>query len=45
MPDLAADLAYLVAVVAGDMVLTMLGLVVLFTVVLAVRDGLARGST
>lgn len=44
MPALAADLAYLVAALAGDLVLTLLALVVLFVVVLAVRDGLARGA-
>ncbi|WP_220598134.1 hypothetical protein [Oscillochloris sp. ZM17-4] len=45
MPGLAADIAYLVGAVASDMLLTLLGLIVLFVVVLAVRDGLARGST
>lgn len=44
MPGLAADLAYLAAAVAGDLVLTLLGLVLLFVVVLAVRDGLVRGA-
>lgn len=42
MPGVAADLAYLVALVAGDMLLWLVGLVALYTVVLAVRDGLAR---
>lgn len=39
VPD---DLAYLVAALGGDMIQTLLALVVLFVVVLAVRDGLAR---
>ncbi len=42
MPSLAADIAYLVAFLAGDMLIDLLGLFVLFILVLAVRDGLAR---
>lgn len=45
MSVLAGDLTYLVALVAGELVLRLLAFVVLFTVVLAVRDGLARRST
>lgn len=46
MPEgLAADLVYLVAAVADGILPVLLGLIALFVVVLAVRDGLARGST
>lgn len=40
----AADVAYLVAVAVGDMLPSVLALLVLFVVVLAARDGLARSS-
>lgn len=45
MLAIADDLAYLIMVVAGDLIITLLAFVVLFAVVLAVRDGLGRAST
>ena len=42
MYDLVADLAYLTRMLAGDMIMWLLGLVVLYSVALATRDGLAR---
>jgi len=42
MSDIADDLVYLIAALGGEMILTLLALVVLFVVVLAVRDGLAQ---
>lgn len=45
MPALLADLVYLVALVAGDSIVRMVSLVVLFVVILAVRDGLAQRFT
>lgn len=44
MSGLAADLAYLVALIAGDALGYLLGLFVLFTVTLALRDMLAAYS-
>jgi len=46
MPEIADDIAYLVSVIAGDMLSVLLALLILFTLVLAVRDGFtARDQT
>jgi len=42
MYGLVDDLAYLTQILAGDMLIWLIGLVCLYTVALAVRDGLTR---
>lgn len=45
MYGLVDDLAYLTQILAGDMLIWLIGLVCLYTVALAVRDGLVRVTT
>lgn len=42
MYGLADDMAYLTQILAGDMLIWLIGLVCLYSVALAVRDGLIR---
>ena len=45
MRDIVADTTYITALLCGDTITILLALIVLFAVVLAVRDGLDRVST
>jgi hypothetical protein len=42
MVDLASNIAYLTTLLVGDELITLMAFIVLFSVALAVRDGLER---